>query len=119
MSAPAHEPESETLATVDFETTTGAGDDEWIVTVHGEIDVATSPRLRTELHDCLERGARTIVLDLEAMSFIDSSGLGVLVGVVKRLKDQQGDTIMLCNLQEPVRRVFEITGLTELFRIEN
>jgi anti-sigma B factor antagonist len=67
----------------------------------------------------LEQGARTIVLDLGAMSFIDSSGLGVLVGVLKRLKDQQGDTIVLRDLQEPVRRVFEITGLTELFRIES
>jgi anti-sigma B factor antagonist len=119
MSAAAHDPDGEALATVDFESSPGERDGAWIVKVQGEVDVATSPRLRSELHALLEQGARTIVLDLGAMSFIDSSGLGVLVGVLKRLKDQQGDTIVLRDLQEPVRRVFEITGLTELFRIES
>jgi len=119
MSAPAHDPDGEALATVDISSSPGTRDGEWVVTVQGEIDVATSPRLHTELHTLLEQGARSIVLDLGSMSFIDSSGLGVLVGALKRLKDQQGDTIVLRDLQEPARRVFEITGLTGLFTIES
>ncbi len=114
----APQPEGEAIATVDITTAEGSSAGEWIVTVLGEIDVATSPRLRSELASVMERGAKTIVLDLGAMSFIDSSGLGVLVGALKRLREQQGDEIVIRGLQDSVRRVFEITGLTELFRIE-
>lgn len=114
----AQQPEGEAIATVDITTADGSREGEWIVTVEGEIDVATSPRLRTELASVIERGAQTIVLDLRAVSFIDSSGLGVLVGALKRLREQRGDAIVIRGLQESVRRVFEITGLTELFRIE-
>ena len=115
----APQPEGDAVvATVDITTQEGSREGEWILTVLGEIDVASSPRLRTELASVLERGARTIVLDLQAMSFIDSSGLGVLVGALKRLREQHGDDIVIRGLQESVRRVFEITGLTELFRIE-
>jgi anti-sigma B factor antagonist len=114
----APQPEDDAVATVDITTEAGSREGEWILVVLGEIDVATSPRLRAELASVLDRGARTIVLDLSAMSFIDSSGLGVLVGALKRLREQQGDDIVVRGLQDPVRRVFEITGLTELFRIE-
>ena len=113
------EPEGDVVATIDIGTQPGQRDGEWIVTVHGEIDVATSPRLKTELVSLLDRDARTIVLDLSATTFIDSSGLGVLVGALKRLREHNGDAIVLRGLQEPVRRVFEITGLTDLFRIES
>jgi anti-sigma B factor antagonist len=115
----APESEGDALATVDITAESGPRDAEWLLTVQGEIDVATSPRLRSELGAVLERGARLIVVDLTATSFIDSSGLGVLVGALKRLREHDGDAIVLRGVQEPVRRVFEITGLTDLFRIED
>lgn len=114
----AQQPEGDALATADVAVGSGGQDGEWIVVVEGEIDVATSPRLRKELTSLMERGARRIILDLGAMTFIDSSGLGVLVGALRRLREQGGDAIVLRGLQEPVRRVFEITGLTDLFTFE-
>jgi anti-sigma B factor antagonist len=114
----AHEAESDALTLVDISSGRGPGDGEWLVTVHGEIDVASSPRLRQKLISLIDQGAKSIVLDLGGMSFIDSSGLGVLVGALKRLREQSGDAIVLRGMQDPVRRVFEITGLTELFTIE-
>ena len=53
------------------------------------------------------------------MTFIDSSGLGVLVGALKRVRERDRCDLVLTGLQGPPRRVFEITGLTELFSIES
>ncbi len=86
-----------------------------VVSVRGEIDVATSPRLRTELSALIGRGAAEITLDFSGVSFVDSSGLGVLVGALKRLRDtESGDgsgALRIVGVQDAVRKVFEITGL--------
>jgi len=90
----------------------------WILSVAGEIDVATSPQLRDELHQLIDQGATGIVIDLSATTFMDSSGLGVLVGLLRRSREQgSGDALVLEGLQEPVRKVFEITGLNNVFTI--
>jgi anti-sigma B factor antagonist len=86
-----------------------------VVAVRGEIDVATSPRLRTELSALLGRGATEITLDFSGVTFVDSSGLGVLIGALKRLRDgaDSDDTrsLRIVGAQVAVRKVFEITGL--------
>ena len=83
----------------------------------GEVDVASSPALRAKIAELLDGGADRIVLDLSEMTFIDSSGLGVLVGALKRVRELDRHDLVLIGLQGPPRRVFEITGLTELFSI--
>jgi anti-sigma B factor antagonist len=87
----------------------------WTVVVRGEVDIATSPVLRAEL----ERldGDAPVVIDVTDMTFIDSSGLGVLVEFLKRRRES-GTAMTLRGMQEPVRRVFEITGLTDLFSFD-
>jgi anti-sigma B factor antagonist len=89
-------------------------------TVHvaGEIDVATSPALKDELYRMLDQGQQRVVVDLAEMSFIDSSGLGVLVGTLKRAREQGGE-VVLRSMQPSARKVVEITGLTEIFTIED
>ena len=59
-----------------------------IVVVRGEVDVATSPQLRNALNALIARGARAITIEFGEVSFVDSSGLGVLVGTYKRLRDE-------------------------------
>jgi anti-sigma B factor antagonist len=82
-----------------------------VVGVSGEIDVATSPQLRTELNSLIARGARNITLEFGGVSFVDSSGLGVLVGTYKRLREDSDGSIRIVGAQASVRKVFEITGL--------
>jgi anti-sigma B factor antagonist len=82
-----------------------------VVAVHGELDVATSPQLRTELSALVARGARDITLEFADVSFVDSSGLGVLVGTYKRLREDGDGSIRIVGAQASVRKVFEITGL--------
>jgi anti-sigma B factor antagonist len=82
-----------------------------VIVVRGEIDVATSPQLRNELNGLLTRGARHITIEFGDVSFVDSSGLGVLVGTYKRLREDGSGTIRIVGAQPSVRKVFEITGL--------
>lgn len=107
---------SEHEALPPFECTIARDGAEATVVASGEIDLASSPDLRRELRALLDDGVRRIVLDLGAVTFVDSSGLGVLVGVLKRINEGDGDgSLEIRGLNGPVRRVFEITGLHEVF----
>ena len=88
----------------------GDGDGWSVARVGGELDVATAPRLREQLLATIsERGPR-IVLDLGDVGFLDSTGLGVIVGVLKRARTLGGDLRLVCP-NPSVRKVFEITAL--------
>lgn len=101
---------------MDLNVTTHAGDARLIMHIDGDIDVATAPRLRTELSRVIGEGHTEIVLDLSDVAFLDSTGLGVLVGRLKALRLQDGD-LLLVTQQERTLRNFRITGLDKVFRI--
>ena len=88
------------------------GDDAaWSVArVSGEIDIATAPGLRSQLIGLVTGGRTSVVLDLAGVEFLDSTGLGVIVGVLKRARTLGGDLRLVCP-NPAVRRVFEITAL--------
>lgn len=88
---------------------------EWaVLAVSGEIDIATAPGLRERLHALLADGSKRLVVDLEDVDFIDSTALGVLVGVLKRARTEGGDVRIACS-QPRVLKVFEITRLDNAF----
>jgi anti-sigma B factor antagonist len=87
-----------------------------VLAVAGEVDVATAPGLRTQLLDLIGQGQRNLVVDLEGVEFLDSTGLGVLVSTVKRVRSEGGDLALVCTRHQ-ILRVFEITGLTTVFAI--
>jgi anti-sigma B factor antagonist len=85
-----------------------------VVAVAGEVDVATAPRLREQLIELVNHGRHHIVVDLSDVEFLDSTGLGVLVGALKRVRTNSGELALVCS--EPrILKVFEITGLTKVF----
>jgi anti-sigma B factor antagonist len=89
-----------------------------VVRVVGELDIYTAPRLRDTLLDVIGRHHATVVVDLERLEFIDSTGLGVLVSGVKRLRQIPGASLVLSAPPPSVMRVLDVTGLTKVFRIE-
>lgn len=93
--------------------------DGWTVLgVAGEIDVASAPRLREQLITLVNDQQHRIVVDLGGVDFIDSTGLGVLIGARKRVRAHDGDVVLVCT--EPrIVKVFEITGLDQLFAIRS
>jgi anti-sigma B factor antagonist len=84
-----------------------------VLTVRGEVDLASAPKLAAALGDLIDRGHTRLAVDLSAVEFIDSSGLGVLVGSLKRLREEGGD-LVLCGASPPVLRIIELTGLERL-----
>ncbi len=89
-----------------------------VLAVKGEVDVYTAPRLREKLVELVSQGKHQIVVDLEGVDFLDSTGLGVLVGGLKRLRSHDGDLTLVCTHQR-ILKVFEITGLTKVFAIHS
>ena len=91
--------------------------DGWsVLQVGGEIDVATAPRLREQLIKLVNDQRFMIVVDLGAVDFIDSTGIGVLIGALKRVRTHDGNLVLVCT--EPrIVKVFEITGLDQVFQI--
>lgn len=87
-----------------------------LVIAEGELDAYTAPRLRDTLKSSLENGARHLIVDLSAVPFIDSAGLGVLIGCRKSLADRDG-TLDLVIHDEHVKKVMSITRLDEVFAI--
>jgi len=98
-----------TLATQEVEGAT-------IVTVGGEIDVYTAPRLRDKITELVGDGVYHLIIDMEGVEFLDSTGLGVLVGGLKKVRAHDGSLQLICT-QERLLKIFRITGLAKVFRI--
>jgi anti-sigma B factor antagonist len=89
--------------------------DRWtVVAVGGELDVYSAPRLREALIDLIGAGHRRLILDMDGVTFIDSTGLGVLIGGLKRLRGAGGELRVVATV-EPVVRIMRITGLNRVF----
>lgn len=89
--------------------------DGWtVLTVSGEIDIATAPSLRERLHNLLAEDKHRLIVDLDDVGFLDSTALGVLVGALKRARMEDGEVRIAC-AQPRVLKVFEITRLDSAF----
>jgi anti-sigma B factor antagonist len=86
-----------------------------VVSVQGELDLTTAPRLKWMLLDCLQEGRNRIVVDLSKTTFMDSTALGVLVVVNRRL--DPGARLAIACAQENVLKIFELSGMDGVFAI--
>jgi anti-sigma B factor antagonist len=102
----------------DFEVKTAqVGSDAFVVSVAGEADMDTTPRIEHELRDVLQRGGRSVALDLVEVEFIDSTALGLLLRFQPRFRARGGDLVIVSD-DRRLLRTLEITGLDRIFRIE-
>lgn len=86
--------------------------DGWqVLHVRGEVDISTTPRVRSQLISLLSDGDPHLIVDLEGVRFLDSSGLGALVAALKLARSRSGDLRLVCEAQRSVRKVLEVTGL--------
>jgi anti-sigma B factor antagonist len=102
--------------------------DQVVVRLAGELDVASAPRLRQGVLDTLNppaadgnrngNGGRTVVLELGEVDFVDSTGLGVMVGLLKRLRADGGE-LVLRGVQPATTKVLEMTGLDRVFEVQS
>jgi anti-sigma B factor antagonist len=87
-----------------------------VVDVEGEIDIYSAPRLRELLIDLVSKNNYQLVVNLDKVGFLDSTGLGVLVGGLRRVRAHDGSLDLVCT-QERILKILKITGLTEVFGI--
>lgn len=91
-----------------------AGGDCAVLRVTGEVDISTAPEVRERIRDLAVKGTVHIIADLSRVDFLDSTGLGALIGGLKRLREHDGSLIPVISTSR-ILRVFEITGLTRVF----
>ena len=103
---------------MDLTLTTREAGEETIVAVGGEIDDYTAPKLRDKLIELVAAGSYDIVLDMAAVEFLDSSGLGVLVCGLKKVRAHDGSLELVCN-KDRLLKIFRITGLAKVFVIHD
>lgn len=87
-----------------------------VIEVDGEVDLYSAPPLEEQTALALGQGAKHVIFDLSRVNFIDSTGLGILVGALKRLRIS-GGTLSLVVTDYDVERLFELTGLRDSFQI--
>jgi anti-sigma B factor antagonist len=97
---------------------TTPGSDRYVITVSGEVDLATSPNLDSEIIAAIESGTNSVVIDLTDVSFMDSSGLGVIVRGLKRCREADKELDLVIT-NERVLKVFGITGLDQVIPIHD
>jgi anti-sigma B factor antagonist len=88
-----------------------------VLRIGGEVDVYTAPQLRERVIQLLANGARHVIADLREVDFLDSTGLGALVGSLKRLREQDG-SLRLLTANRTVK-IFRLTGLIHVFTIHS
>jgi anti-sigma B factor antagonist len=91
-------------------------DEQYVISLAGEVDLYTAPEFKQQLLDVIDQGAKEVIVDLTSTTFIDSTTLGVLVGGVKRLRTNEGQLVLVCS-DRNITKIFEITGLDRVFTI--
>jgi anti-sigma B factor antagonist len=87
-----------------------------VVELNGEIDVYTSPKVKETISDLIDKGHYSLVINLENVRYIDSTGLGVLIGGLKRVREHSGSVNLVCTNPQ-IKKIFDITGLSKIFGI--
>ncbi|MPM07156.1 Anti-sigma-B factor antagonist [bioreactor metagenome] len=89
----------------------------WDIALEGELDVSTADKLKEHLHKLAEEQIVDMKINLTNLDYIDSTGLGVMIGVLKKLKIEEKE-IYILNPKSNVRKIFTITGLDKIFKVE-
>ncbi|WP_229052198.1 anti-sigma factor antagonist [Aeromicrobium sp. Leaf350] len=89
-----------------------------VLEIGGEIDVYTAPHLREAVVEAIEAGKLRLIIDVQRVDFLDSTGLGVLVGALKRVRADDGTLDIVCT-HERLLKIFQITGLDKVFGLHD
>ena len=92
--------------------------DRWEVKIMGEVDIHSSQEVKEKLNTILNEKEKNMIINAEELDYIDSTGLGMLIGIVKRLKEKNLD-LTLVRLQPSVLKLFQITGLDKVIELRD
>lgn len=101
---------------MNLDVSTREAGDYLVFDVKGEVDLYSAPKLKQAVYDMIDGGRTKLVLDLDALDFMDSTGLGILVASLKRVTTEGGQLKLVCN-RDNILKIFKITGLDKVFDI--
>ena len=87
-----------------------------VLYLKGFLDAHTAPKLESALQECLGQGKFRIIVNFEELSYISSAGLGVFMGFIEEVRQNNGD-IKLSNMSPKIYRVFDLLGFPALYEI--
>ncbi len=87
------------------------------VFVSGEIDIYTAQQFKERLYNVVDRSDKDVTIDCDSLNYIDSTGLGIFVGALKKIRIS-GRNIHIKNIKDNIKKLFVITGLDKLFIID-
>ncbi len=103
-------------ASMNLDVSTREVGDYLVFEVRGEVDLYSAPQLKQAVYETIDAGRTKLVFDLNALDFMDSTGLGILVASLKRLTTEGGQLKLVCN-RDNILKIFKITGLDKVFEI--
>lgn len=83
-----------------------------VIRVKGEIDIYTCPKLKKDLNDLMEKGNKLMILNLDSVQYIDSTGLGVIAHAAHALSKENGKLNVICSTPQ-VKKIFDVSGLSK------
>lgn len=89
----------------------------WVVVLEGEVDIYTSPKLKGALIEALEDKNSDILIDFLKVEYVDSTGLGALISILKKVKEND-NMVYVENVKPNIRKLFDITNLDKVFEIK-
>lgn len=89
----------------------------WVIDIIGELDIYTSPKFKEVLIEALEEKMSNIIINGESLSYIDSTGLGVLISALKKVKENN-KTITIKSIKPNIKKLFDLTSLDKVFLIK-
>jgi len=87
------------------------------ISLSGEVDISSAPDFKTRLYDMVGEGEKDIELYCSGLMYIDSTGLGILVGALKKVRNHQRN-VYIYQLRDNIRKLFRITGLDKVFILD-
>src|SRR5947209_10768497 len=87
-----------------------------LIAVRGELDLFTAPELRTKINDTIDEGARELIVDLSDTTFLDSTGLGVLIAALKRMRSCSGELVIVDSTSN-LSKTFRVAGVDQIMTI--
>lgn len=91
--------------------------DHWKVSLKGEMDINSYTSVKNELNDMIDKETLDLKIDCSELSYIDSTGIGVLIGILKKIK-KKDKMLYIINAEKNIKRLFNITGLDKIFVIK-
>ncbi len=89
-----------------------------VLYLNGEVDAFTASNLKSRLLELSEKEKNTVVIDLSRVSYMDSTGIGVIIAGYKSIKSNESE-LYVRGLTSRVKRLFDITGLSEIVEVQN